>query len=137
MTKYWFEYVRSCYDLVVESEGITHEILNHEVEAHIVHLMAKNFHRTDIGEQPISLKVMEAINLRNRDVLIDIADECLLINSYPLRRSKWPTLTYYRDMGVICYGLADHFMEDHFNTATLVLASVFNRDKNNYKGDKT
>ncbi|NBP16728.1 hypothetical protein EBU95_20460 [bacterium] len=88
MSKYWFEYVKSCYDLIIESESITHKILNHEVEAYIVHLMAKNFHRSDIGEQPISLKVMQAINSNNRDFLIDIADECLLINSYPLRKSK-------------------------------------------------
>jgi hypothetical protein len=125
--KHWFEYVKSCYDLVIESENMTRIILNDTIEAYIVHLMAKNFNRTDIGTQPVALQVMQAMQSNNTEILLSIADECLLINAYPLRKNKWPTLTYYQDMGITCYGLAHHTMEKHFIPASIVLSAIFTK----------
>lgn len=125
MSKHWFEYVKSCYDLVIESEGRTELILEHEVEAYIVHLMARNFERTDIGERPVAIQMLEAMNGRQRENLLAVADECLLIHSYPFRRRRWPSPTYYQDMGQIAYGMADHIMEQHFVPAGQVLTAIF------------
>lgn len=127
MNKYWFDYVKSCYDLVVESEGLTDLILEHEVEVYVVHLMANNFNRTDIGGRIISIELLEAMQSGNKERYKDVGDECLLIHSYPFKKQKWPSPTYYQEMGMIAYGYANHMMEEHFVPASKVLTAVFNR----------
>ena len=129
MSSHWFDYVKSCYDLVLESEGSTNLILDHEVEAYIVHLMANNFQRTDIGNEAIAIKMLQAMHTGRKKDFLNIADECLLIHSYPLRQHRWPSPTYYSDMGTTAYGMADHLMEVHFETASRVLNSIFRRIK--------
>ena len=123
----WFDYVRSCYDLVIETEGKVNIVLEHNVEAYLVHLMANNFERTDIGEKIISIELMQAMQTGRREQYKDVGDECLLIHSYPLRRGRWPSQTYYQDMGMIAYGYANHMMEEHFIPASKVLTAVFNQ----------
>lgn len=127
MSKYWFDYVKSCYDLVVESEGLTEIVLDHEIEAYVVHLMANNFQRTNIGDQAVAIKMLSAVQSGKRQNLLDVADECLLIHSYPFRRPSWPSPSYYQDMGTTAYGLAGHSMEDHFVPAGRVINAIFNR----------
>ena len=127
MDKHWFEYVKHCYDLVVETEGITELVLDHEIEAYVVHLMARNFKRTDIGNNAVAIMMMEALNSGHRDNLVDVADECLIIHSYPLRQHRWPSPTYYQDMGTIAYGMAGHIMEDNFVPAGRVLSAIFRK----------
>jgi hypothetical protein len=127
MNKYWLDYVKHCYDLVLESEGRTELILDHEVEAYVVHLMARNFERTDIGQKAVAISMLEAVNRGHRDQLVSVADECLIIHSYPFRQGRWPSPTYYQDMGITAYGLAGHMMEDHFVPAGQVLSAIFKR----------
>ena len=120
---HWQDYVRAAYDLILESEGQSAVYLDNEVEAYVVHLFAKNFLRTDIGEQPIALQI-----LADKPNYQPIADECLLINSYPLKKRRWPTQTYYIDMGTTAYGLAKiEIMEQNFENASRVLHTVFRR----------
>ena len=125
MSKHWFEYVKSCYDLVIETEGKTQLILDHEVEAYVVHLMARNFDRTDIGTTAMTFKMFDAIHSRRRDDLVAVADECLLIHSFPLKRHRWPTGTYYQDLGTTAYGMAQHMMESNFVPAGRILGAIF------------
>ena len=127
MSKYWLDYVKSCYDLIVETEGSTRIILDHEVEAYVVHVMANNFERTDIGVNPVALQILQAAQNNSRLDLLRAADECLLIHSYPLRRTRWPSDNYYRDMGITAYGLANHVMERHFEAAGIVLTALFRK----------
>ncbi len=127
--KHWLEYVKHCYDLVIEAEGNTQLILNHEIEAYVVHLMAKNFNRIDIGETPIAIQLLTSLQNRlAKEKLLHTADECILIHSFPLKKSKWPNQNYYRDMGTIAYGLAEHAMEKHFDNASKVMSGIFNRN---------
>ena len=126
-SKYWLDYVRSCYDLVIEGEGITSINLAHQVEAYVVHLMAKNFERNDIGVNPVAIMMLEAVGSLNEQKLLNVADECLLIHSYPLKRHRWPCDNYYADMGTTAYGLAHHIMEHNFKIASVVLGAVFSR----------
>lgn len=128
MNKFWFEYVKSCYDLVLESEKTTSIILEHEVEAYVVHLLAKNFERTNIGDNIMALQMLEALHKKNAEDLLSVGDECLLIYSYPFRKAKWPSKNYYHDIGIIAYGLANHIMEKHFDLASKILSSVFNKN---------
>ena len=126
MYEHWHEYRKVAYDLILESEGQTATYLDNEVEAYIVHLFATNFNRTDIGENPIAIQMLTAMqSTRNYK---PIADECLLINSFPLKRRRWPSDTYYRDMGQVAYGMANlNKMEYHFESASKVLHSVFKK----------
>lgn len=127
MSKYWFDYVKSCYDLVVESEGLIEVVLEHEIEAYVVHLMANNFERTDIGNQAVAIQMLTAVQSGTRQQLLGVADECLLIHSYPFRQHRWPSPSYYQDMGTTAYGLAGHVMEEHFVPAARVINAIFNR----------
>ncbi len=128
--EYWFDYVKGCYDLVIESEGLTKLVPSVEVESYIVHLMAKNIRRTDIGKDAIAIKMLEAVSASSTSQLLLVADECLLIQSFPLRQSRWPTETYYQDMGIIAYGLANHIMEYNFVISSKILAGIFRKNIN-------
>ena len=127
MSKYWLDYVKSCYDLVVETEGFTNLILEHEVEAYVVHLMANNFERSFVGESPVAISMMAAMQTGKRQDFLNVGDECLLIHSYPLKQRRWPTPTYYIDMGTTAYGMANHIMENHFEPAGKILNAIFCR----------
>jgi len=126
---YWLEYVKSCYDLVLESEGKTKIYLQHEVEAYVVHLMARNFRRSDFFQTPIAIQIMEATKKGGKEKLLETGDDCLMIHSFPLRKNKWPTQSYYQEMGVIAYGLAGHMMEENFIPASKILSNIFNEIK--------
>ena len=126
MSKHWFEYVKAAYDVVLEAESKSIP-LAHEVEAYTVHLIARNFERTDIGDAPVAMQLMTAMEKRDRDSIRGVGDECLLIHSHPFRRKKWPTKTYYSDMGIMCYGLvAFDMMEANFLKVSKVLNVMFN-----------
>lgn len=119
---FWQDYIRAAYDLILESEGQSSTYLDNDVEAYIVHLFAKNFCRTDIGVEPIAIQILSTKNYQ------PIADECLLINSYPLKKRRWPSETYYVEMGTTAYGLANlPKMETHFEDASKVLHTVFRK----------
>jgi len=123
--RYWHEYVKAAYDLVIESEGRSRVFLEHEVEAYVVHLFAKNFNRTDIGTTPIAMQLGQAKLTRKFE---PIADECLLINSFPLRRSKWPSDSYYLELGITAYNIArNESMSENFEPASKVLHTIFRR----------
>jgi hypothetical protein len=130
MSKYWFEYVRSCYDLVIETEGSTNLILDHDIEAYIVHLMANNFEKSKFGENPVAISMLTAMQTGKKRDFINVGDECLFIHSYPLKLKRWPTARYYIDMGTTAYGMANHVMEKHFESAGKILNVIFNRSNN-------
>jgi hypothetical protein len=118
----WQDFVKASYDLVMESEGLAKTFLDDEVENYVVHLLAKNFVKLQINEEAIAIQILSGNNYQY------IGDECLLINSYPLRRKRWPSDTYYRDMGTIAYGMACiPKMETNFDSASKVLHTVFCR----------
>ena len=124
--KHWFDYVRASYDIVLEAESKSIP-LEHEVEAYAVHLLARNFERTDIGTAPVAIQLMEAMRLHSRDKFRGVGDECLLIHSWPLRQMRWPTATYYSDMGMLSYGYATlDLMERNFYQVSEVFRVLFN-----------
>jgi len=130
--KNWFEYVKVGYDLIVEAEGESRVVLTHDVEAYIVHMFARNLERTDIGEMPVAIQLMEAMGNGNREVLTRVGDECLLINSFPFKRKRWPSASYYVDMGTISYGFAgnQHLCEEvNFRLASTVLNWMFQKNR--------
>ena len=122
----WFDYVKVGYELVTEHAALISVKLDHNTECQIVHIFAKNLRRTDIGTQPIATQLMEAVQINDKQALGKVGDECLLIQSFPLRFHRWPSDTYYIDMGTIGYGLAGNsVMEQNFVTASKILNSMF------------
>lgn len=119
----WNDFVKASYDLVIESEGLTKVYLADEVESYVVHLLAKNFVGLKVSEEAIAIQILSGKDYQR------IGDECLMINSYPIKRRKWPSNTYYRDMGTIAYGMANlAIMEAHFDNASVVLHHVLSRN---------
>ena len=126
--KYWMEYVKVSYDLIMESEKQQQIFLDHEVEAYVVHLFARNFERIDIASNALCLELMQAISTNKLQEIEKVADECLIVNSMPVRKHKWPSETYYQDLGTLAYGLARNYtMEKHFTPASRVLANIFGK----------
>jgi hypothetical protein len=122
----WFDYVKVGYELVTEHALLVSVKLDHNTECQIVHIFAKNLRRTDIGTHPIAIQLMEAVQVNDRHALGKVGDECLLIQSFPLRSHRWPSDSYYIDMGTIGYGLAGNsIMERNFVTASKILNSMF------------
>ena len=122
----WFDYVKVGYELVTEYAYINSIKLDHNAESQIVHMFARNLRRTDIGTHPIAIQMMEAVQANDKKALGTIGDECLLIQSFPLKKHRWPSDTYYIDMGTIGYGLSGNVvMEQHFIPASKILSSMF------------
>jgi hypothetical protein len=126
MSKFWLEYRKVAYDLILESESETTIHLDNEVEVYVVHLFANCFNRTDIGDIPIALQMLTV--MQGNKNYQPIADECLLIHSFPFRKHKWPSDTYYKDMGQMAYKMANlDTMERNFEPASRILSAVFRR----------
>lgn len=124
--EHWIDYVKVSYDLVTEHSARMKIQLDHLVEAQAVHIFAKNMDRTDIGSEPIAIKLLTAMQTNNKTTLETVAEECLLIHSFPLKRHRWPTESYYADMGMISYGLSgNHLMETNFISVSKIMRSVF------------
>lgn len=123
----WNEYVKAFYELVIETELELNLKLEHVIQAHIVHLMADNINRTDLGNEPVGIKILETIQKADKNNLGHVANECLLIHSFPLKIHRWPSPNYYKDMGIIAYGMLGHAMENHFNEASKVLHTIFTK----------
>ena len=122
----WFDYVNVGYELITEYAYINSIKLDHNAESQIVHMFARNLRRTDIGTHPIAIQMMEAVQANDKKALGTIGDECLLIQSFPLKKHRWPSDTYYIDMGTIGYGLSGNVvMEQHFIPASKILSSMF------------
>lgn len=122
----WYEYVKASYDLVTESTQRYQLQLEQQVEAYVIHMLARNFENVQIGSEPVAIKILEAMQSNNRYLFRDIADECLLIYSYPFKRNRWPSEKYYAEMGILGYGMSGtEFMESNFMAASRVLQAMF------------
>jgi hypothetical protein len=105
--KYWHEYIRSSYDLVIEAEGKSSIFLNEDLESYLVRLLAKWFDRNDIPpDTPVALMLMTAMQNTKESDLAEVADVCLFYDSFKIRQARWPSQTYYKDMGTMAYGMA-------------------------------
>ena len=102
----WDIYVRESYDIVRRAECELTINLAHEVEAYIVHLFAHYLDKPNVNTVPVGVKLLTASTLPTRakkELLKNIGDECLLINSMEWGRHRWPTEVYYSDMGQMAY----------------------------------
>jgi len=130
----WEAYVKESYDLVRRAECELTVNLEHDLEAYIVHLFAHYMDKPKVNTVPVGVKLLTSVNLpvkAKKEMLKNVGDECLLINSMEWGKSRWPTEIYYADMGQMAYvsrAYAERPPEDlfddlayQFQTATRIL----------------
>ncbi len=86
------------------AESRAHIVLEHEVEAYTVHTFARYMQTPHIPTDAIAIKMMTAMNshgVQKQELFRTVAEECVLIDGLELGARRWPTRTYYRDMGRI------------------------------------
>lgn len=106
---YWQPYVRASWELVMEAQGQSQTYLEPDVEAFLVHSMARSFDKASIWDQPIAVKMLSAQQLPNsqkKPVLREVGEECLFIDAWQIRQPRWPSPRYFQDMGEIAFGMA-------------------------------
>ena len=131
--KYWYEYVKSSYDLVLEAEGKNKTYLTDDIESYLVRLLAKWFDNNEIPpDTPIAILLMDAMQDKDSKKLANTADICLFYDGFKFKQSRWPTKTYYRDMGTMAYGMAYlssknglyNQLENNFYTCSRILSTI-------------
>jgi hypothetical protein len=102
----WAEYVKVSFDLIKRAEEELTINLDHQTEAYTVHLFAHYLDKPLVNTSPVSLKILSATALpteQKKVTLKEVGDECLMIHAMQWGFKKWPTDTYYRDMGSIAF----------------------------------
>lgn len=105
----WQPYVRAGWEIVTEAQGISKTYLQPDVEAFLVHTIARTFERTDIWEEPVAIKILTAQTkpgLTKRIELRSVGEECLFIDAWEIKQRRWPSPRYFQDMGSIAFGMA-------------------------------
>ena len=130
----WDVYVKESYELIKRAECQLTITLEHEVEAYLVHLFAHYLDKPNVNTEPLGVKLLSSNMLpvtQRKSVLKEVGDECLLINSMEWGKGRWPSKSYYADLGQTAYmsrafvvrppeGLFDDLAYE-FETATKIL----------------
>lgn len=120
----WQPYVRASWELVMESEGKVKIYLEQEIEAYLVHMMARTFTDPSI---PPDIIALEFANAKTKGDYQRIGDSCLFIDAWDVKRAKLVERDYYIKMGQIAYSTAsikdrpsDELMENVSNNFTFL-----------------
>ena len=126
----WDIYVRESYDLVRRAECELTITLAHELEAYVVHLFAHYLDKPNVNTIPVGVKLLSSVTLptqAKKELLKNVGDECLLINSMGWGRHRWPTEVYYSVMGQMAYmsrAYAERPPEDLYDDLAYEFATV-------------
>ena len=111
----WQPYIKASWEMVMAAQGHTQKVLDPELEAYLVHMMARNFRNRDIPPEIICLELSRA---RTADDFRQIGDSCLLVDAWNIKRARLVSKDYYSKLGQIAFGYAavasrpfDRFME--------------------------
>ena len=96
----WQPYLKASWELFMESEGRSHVVLDHELEAYLVHMMARNFRNNHF---PPDIVCLEFTRAKTRDDFRQIGDSCLFVDAWGVRRARLVERNYYEKMGQIAY----------------------------------
>lgn len=102
----WETYVRESYELIKEAEQQLTINLKHEVEAYVVHVFAHFLDKPQINTEPLGVKLLASNAMpvvHRKQVLKEVADECLLIHAMEWNHRRWPSNNYYQELGQTAY----------------------------------
>lgn len=105
----WQHYVKASYEMVVIAEPNVQPELDETLESYVVHLLARNFREHSFGEKPVAITLMESMSLpgyQKRQSMAMLGDECLFIAGFEMKKRRWPSNSYYHDVGAMAYGYA-------------------------------
>jgi hypothetical protein len=134
----WSHYIRASYDIVRHVEPNIHpEELDQTLESYLVNLLARHFRSHNFGEKPVAISLMESLHLpgfQKKQSMSVVGDECLWIYGFGCNRSRWPSASYYVDMGTMAYGHASiaiqptdllySHLEENFNLMGKVIRKI-------------
>jgi hypothetical protein len=104
--EHWLTYVKHSYQVILDAEAKLCINLEHQTEAYMVHLFARYMDKPNINKDPICIKIMESSAfpaIKRKQALLLAAEECLLITGLELTKNKWPSKSYYTDLGRLAY----------------------------------
>lgn len=101
------DYVKASYEVIMYGESKSGIILDHEVEAFVVHTFARYMENPQIPTDSIAIQLMDSLNKTGetrKQQLQKVAEECILIDGLELNSRRWPSQTYFVDMGKVALG---------------------------------
>lgn len=99
----WQPYLKASWELVMESEGKSQVFLDQELEAYLVHMIARNFRNHQF---PPDIVCLEFSRAKTRDDFRQIGDSCLFVDAWDVKRTRLVEKSYYAQMGQIAYSYA-------------------------------
>jgi len=136
--QHFLTYVKHSYEVILEAEAKLSVNLEHDTEAYMVHLFARYLDKPLINQDPICIRMMSGAKLptlQKKTTLLSAAEECLLIDGLELAKSRWPTTTYYANLGQIAYDQLAYTQrppdEFYINVASnfMLLSKILNKCK--------
>lgn len=105
--KYWMDYVKASYEVILYGEDKAGINLEHEVEAFVVHTFARYMENPRIPSDAIAIQLMSSLNKTGetrKQHLQKVAEECILIDGLELNSRRWPSQNYFIEMGKVALG---------------------------------
>ena len=105
--KYWMDYVKASYEVILYGESKAGINLEHEIEAFVVHTFARYMENPNIPTDAIAIQLMTSLNETGeirKQHLQKVAEECILIDGLHLNSRKWPSKNYFVEMGKVALG---------------------------------
>ena len=127
----WQPYIKASWEMVVAAERNTQTMLEEELEAYLVQMMARHFRNQRIPPEIVCLELAKA---RHAQDFRDIGDGCLFVDAWRIKPARLVAKDYYLALGQIAYGRAALFsrpvdalfekLSKEFATLSRVLAGV-------------
>lgn len=130
----WEVYIKESYELIKRAECELTVNLEHNIEAYLVHLFAHYIDKPSVNTEPVGVKLLASNTLptvQRKHVLKEVGDECLMVHAMEWGKNRWPSNTYYADLGQIAYVNRAYLVQPpedifddlavSFNTATQIL----------------
>jgi len=102
----WDHYIKQSYDLVRRAESKLTVNLEEDIEAYVVMVFAHYMDKPQVNTEPVCIKLLESTSkpiAQRAPLLKQVGDECLLIHAMEWGKPRWPSPTYYQDMGQAAY----------------------------------
>ncbi len=99
----WQPYIRASWEIVMEGESRSRLVLDDELEAYLVYMVARNFRNRDFPPDVICLEFNRA---RTADDFRQIGDSCLFVDAWDVRRARLVDADYYEKLGQAAFAYA-------------------------------
>ena len=80
--KHWQPYIKAGWEIVMEAQGKSQVFLASDMEAFLVHVIARTIDKPNMWERPVAVKILGAQTLsgsHRATALQSIGEECVLV----------------------------------------------------------